>query len=173
MTEKVLVSYASKYGSTAEIAQKITQQLQKRGISVTLLPVDEVTDLEEFSAVVLGSAVYAGQWRKPAADFLKERAGELAARKVWLFSSGPTGVGKPEDLMHGWRFPENLQPVADQIQPQETAFFHGALEEEKLGFAEKLIVKGLQAPLGDYRDWERISGWAAEIADRLRKNGQV
>jgi menaquinone-dependent protoporphyrinogen oxidase len=75
--------------------------------------------------------------------------------------------------MNGWRFPDNLQPIADQIQPQETAFFHGALEEEKLGFAEKLIVKGLKAPLGDYRDWERISGWAAEIADRLRKNGQV
>ncbi len=173
MTEKVLVSYASKYGSTAEIAQKITEQLQKQGVSAILLPVDEVTDLEDYPAVIVGSAVYAGQWRKPAADFLNEKAEELAARKVWLFSSGPTGAGEPEELMNGWRFPENLQPAADQIQPWDTAFFHGALEEEKLGFAEKLIVKGLKAPLGDYRDWERISGWADEIAERLRKNGQV
>jgi menaquinone-dependent protoporphyrinogen oxidase len=123
--------------------------------------------------VVLGSAVYAGQWRKEAAAFLETHEQALAKRPVWLFSSGPTGEGDPVQLMKGWRFPEALQPIADRIQPRDIAFFHGVLDTSKLSLPEKLIVKALKAPIGDFRDWEAITTWAEGIAAALQSLNQT
>jgi menaquinone-dependent protoporphyrinogen oxidase len=116
---------------------------------------------------VIGSAVYVGQWRKEAAAFLESNEKELARRPVWLFSTGPTGNGDPVQLMKGWRFPEALQPVADRIGPRGTAFFHGALDMSRLSVPEKLIIKGIKASLGDFRDWQAIAAWSADIAAEL------
>jgi menaquinone-dependent protoporphyrinogen oxidase len=169
MNVRVLVAYATKHGATGEIAEKIGQVLSQEGVPADIRPVDQVSDLAPYGAVVLGSAVYAGQWRKEAATFLEGSEKELAARPVWLFSSGPTGEGDPVELMKGWRFPEALQPIADRIQPRDAAFFHGVLDTEELGLGEKLIVKALKAPTGDFRDWEAITAWAVDIAAALKK----
>ncbi len=164
----VLVAYATKYGATAEIAEKIGQVLRKAGFHTDVLPADRVGDLAAYRAVVLGSAVYIGQWRKEAADFLGKNERMLVERLVWLFSSGPTGEGDPVQLLKGWRFPEALQPIADRIRPRDVALFHGMLDMNKLSLAEKLIVKGIKAPVGDFRDWDAITSWAAGIADALK-----
>lgn len=95
---KVLVCAASKYGATSEIAQAVADLLAKRGLEVTVLPPQEVGAVEEFDAVVLGSAVYMGQWMKPARELAERSAAALAARPVWLFSSGPVREpAKPAD----------------------------------------------------------------------------
>ncbi len=91
---RVLVCAASKYGATGEIARAVADVLAERGCEVTVLPPEKVDAVEEFDAVVLGSAVYMGQWMKPARELAERSAGALAARPVWLFSSGP--VGEPE-----------------------------------------------------------------------------
>jgi menaquinone-dependent protoporphyrinogen oxidase len=168
MDNRILIAYATKYGATAEIAAKIGQVLQQAGVPADVLPADRVGDLTAYKAVVLGSAVYAGQWRKEAATFLEANERQLAKRPVWLFSSGPTGKGDPAQLMKGWRLPEAQQPIANRIRPRDIAFFHGVLDTKKLSLAEKLIVKGIKAPLGDFRDWESITAWAAAIADALK-----
>ena len=167
MNEKILVAYASKYGSTAEIAQAIAKTIRQAGLMVEIKPVDQVSSLETYTGVVLGSAVYAGQWRKEAAFFLKDHQEQLSEKMIWLFSSGPTGEGDPRELMDGWTFPENLEPIAEDLHPEDVTFFHGVLDEDKLGFAEKLIVKGLKAPLGDFRDWDMICRWAETIARKI------
>jgi menaquinone-dependent protoporphyrinogen oxidase len=168
MEIKVLVTYATKYGATAEIADEIGQVLCDKGLRADVLPADQAGDLSPYQAVVLGSAVYAGQWRKEAAAFLEANEQVLAGRPVWLFSSGPTGQGKPVELMKGWRFPEAQQPIADRIRPRDIAFFHGVLDMQKLNLAEKLIAKALKTPAGDFRDWEAIIPWAQSIAAELR-----
>ena len=95
---KVLVSAASKYGATREIAQPVADVLAERGCEVTVFPPDKVGAVEEFDAVILGSAVYLGQWMKPARDLAERSAGAMASRPVWLFSSGPVGEpAKPAD----------------------------------------------------------------------------
>ena len=164
MCRKVLVTYASKYGSTAQIADRISSVLESRGLDVEEMPVGKAKSAGDYKAVVLGSAVYAGQWRAEAAEWLKRNADELAKRPTWIFSSGPTGEGDPSELMNGWRLPESLEEVVEGIGPREIAFFHGNLDMDKLNFGEKLIVKAIKAPTGDFRVWDQIDSWAEEVA---------
>jgi menaquinone-dependent protoporphyrinogen oxidase len=168
MGKKVLVAYASKYGATSEIAYQIGKAIQQKGFDVEVHPAEQVEDLNLYSAIILGSAVYAGQWLREAANILTTHEQILAQSPVWLFSSGPTGEGDPVELMKGWRFPENLQPVADRIGVREIAFFSGVIDPKKLNFPEKMIIKALKAPTGDFRDWDSIESWATSIAESLQ-----
>jgi len=168
MRTKVLVAYASKYGATAEIAEKIGQVLGQAGLTVDVLPAQRVRDLKGYSAVVLGSAIYIGQWRKEAVKFLARHEKELAKRPVWLFSSGPAGEGDVVELMDGWRFPKAQQPIADRIQPRGITVFHGKVEIKKLNFIETWLLNNVHSPIGDYRDWLSIAAWAEAIAAELQ-----
>lgn len=167
MTEKILVAYASKHGATAAIAAKIAAVLEQAGHHSELRIVDRVEALDSYDAVVFGSAVYAGQWLREAGRFLEHNQGALARLPVWLFSSGPTGEGDPVELLKGWSFPEALQPIADEIGPEDIAVFGGSLDWDSLNIAEKMIVKGVKAPLGDFRDWKAVQDWAQGIATAL------
>lgn len=166
--DKVLVAYATKYGATAEIAERIGQVLRQASLDAEVLPAERVGDVQAYRAVVLGSAVYIGQWRKQAAAFLKANEQALAGRPVWLFSSGPTGEGDPVTLTQGWRLPAGLQPVADRIKPRDIAIFHGSANAQKMNFIEKWLLKNVKAPAGDFRDWDAIAAWAASIAAALK-----
>jgi menaquinone-dependent protoporphyrinogen oxidase len=171
MDVQVLVAYATKHGATAEIAERIGQVLREAGLGTDVLPADRVGDLTPYEAVVLGSGVYIGRWRKEAVKFLQANEHVLADREVWLFSSGPTGEGDPVELAQGWRFPKALQPIADRIQPRDMAVFHGALNAEKLNVIEKWMIKKVEASLGDFRDWDAITAWATAIVDVLKEAG--
>ena len=172
METRVLVAYATKYGATAGIAEKIGQVLQEAGLAVDVKPAGQAGDLAAYQAVVLGSAVYMGRWRKEAVNFLKANEKALAARPVWLFSSGPLGKGDAAELAAGWGFPKGLQPIADRIRPRDNAIFHGAVDLQKLNPLERFGFKNAQSSVGDFRDWYAIAAWAAAIAAEL-KEGQA
>jgi menaquinone-dependent protoporphyrinogen oxidase len=173
MSDKVLVAYASKYGATKEIAEKIGLVLKEAGHAVDVLPADKVSGLAAYGAVVLGSAVYIGGWRKPAAKFLRANEKTLADKMVWLFSSGPTGQGDPVELVQGWRFPKALQHIADRVKPLDIALFQGAAFPEKLSGIGRWMMKKVKAPLGDFRDWNAITVWAGTIAAKLKEKGRL
>jgi len=164
MGSKVLVAYASKYGNTAEIAEKISKVLQNAGLYTDVIPVKRIKKSTDYQAVVLGSAVYIGMWRKEAASFLKANVMDLAQKPVWLFSSGPTGAGDLEEMLEGWKFPSGLKPVADRIHPRDISVFRGAVNMQKLNGLEKWMLNRVQAAEGDFRDWENIVAWAKGIA---------
>ena len=168
MAEKILVAYASKYGATAQIAEVIALRLARSGFDAEARDVKEVTSLSGYKAVILGSGVYAGMWLKEAAGFLKAHEAELAKMPVWFFSDGPTGAGNPEELMKGWRFPEDLKPVAERIKPRDTAVFGGNVNAAKMSFLEKWVIKNVKSPVGDFRDWDMISKWAKGVAEALK-----
>jgi menaquinone-dependent protoporphyrinogen oxidase len=167
MDTQVLVAYATKRGATAEIAERIGQVLRQAGLRADVLPAERVADLSPYKAVILGSAVYIGQWRKEAATFLKTNEKTLAERPVWLFSSGPTGEGDPVQLLQGWRLPKAQQLVADRIRPRDVAVFHGALDPKKMNLIERWMIKNVKSPVGDFRDWDAIGAWAKAISDAL------
>jgi menaquinone-dependent protoporphyrinogen oxidase len=171
MDTKVLVTYASKYGATKQIAERIDEVLRQAGLQVDVYPVDGVRNLQSYRAVILGSAVYIGKWPKEAVKFLQVNEKTLTGCPVWLFSSGPTGEGDPVELVEGWRLPVELQSVADRIQPRDVAVFHGHINTDKINFIEKWAIKRLvKKPFGDFRDWEAITSWAASVAETLKKS---
>lgn len=165
-----LVTYASKHESTAEIAKAIGEVLQQIGTTtrVDVMPVEYVEDVTPYDAVVVGSAVYAGQWQPKAVEFLKKYEADLAERPVWVFSSGPTGEGDPKEMLEGWELPKALEPMIERIEPHDVVVFHGSLDPAKLNFLERLVVRGVKAPTGDFRDWDVIRGWAYNIARALQ-----
>ncbi len=169
MDQKILVTYASKYGATADIAEKIGAVLRQAGFETDISPVQTVSDLTSYQAVILGSAIYIGKWQKEAVSFLKNNEKILAKKTVWLFSSGPTGEGDPLALIDGIRLPKELQPVVGRIQPCDIAVFHGQINPQKMNLIETWAIKNLvKKPTGDFRDWDSIAAWAAKIADALK-----
>lgn len=164
---KILVTYASKRGATEEIADAIVEVLKNDGLDVILLPVSSVTSIEGYDAIILGSAVYIGQWMRDANKFVKEYLDDLSHIPTWIFSSGPTGEGNPSDLMNGFQYPEKLEPYISRINLQEAILFHGALDMTELNWLERRMIKTVEAPLGDFRNWHSIKLWAQHIADSL------
>ncbi len=167
--EKILVAYATKYGATGEIAEKIGEVLRQAGLDTDVLTADRVRDLSHYRAVVLGSATYMFRWRKEAVQFLNRHERSLVERPVWLFSSGPLSAGDPVEQLEGWRFPKAQQPIADRIQPREIVVFHGALDLAKLNPVEKWMMTKFNSPVGDFRDWDMITSWALSIAAALKE----
>jgi menaquinone-dependent protoporphyrinogen oxidase len=161
---KVLVSAASKHGATAEIAAAIGDVLRSaHDVDAAVIPPDEVTTIDGFDALVLGSAVYADHWLAPAKDLVDRAGGVLAGMPVWLFSSGPVGdPPKPEED------PVDVAEIVAATKAREHRVFAGKLVKRQLGFAEKAIVVALRVPEGDFRNWDEIRDWASEIIDSLR-----
>ena len=85
MNTKILITYATKHGATAEISDKIGEVLRHSGLNADVLPADQVTNLPSYKAVVLGSGVYAGQWCRKAAKFLKENEKTLSGQMLCRF----------------------------------------------------------------------------------------
>lgn len=168
---KILVSAASKHGATAGIAEELGQALgdalQERGIGggdgiVDVRPAEKVTSVDDYNAVVLGSAVYAGHWLKPARELVERNADTLSERPTWLFSSGPIGdPPKPEED------PVDVAGILEATKAREHRIFAGKIDKSTLGFAEKAVMLALRAPEGDFRDWEAVRQWAESIAETL------
>ena len=159
---RVLVTAASKYGATAEIAAVIAESLAGHGLEATVLSPEEVKGVDGYDAVVVGSAVYAGHWLKPARELVERHAGVLAGRPVRLFSSGPVGdPPKPEED------PVDVADLVDLTNAREHRVFAGKLVRKQLSFPERAIVSALRVPEGDFRDWTEIRQWAAGIAEAV------
>ena len=94
---RVLVAYASRYGATQGIAERIAATLRQQGIEATVEGAERAGDPAGYDAAVIGSAAYYFHWMKPAAKFVRSNAESLASRPVWLFSSGPLGTKDKDD----------------------------------------------------------------------------
>jgi len=170
MANKVLVSYASKYGSTREIAEKIGQVLAGAGLDAEVLPAGTVKEVTGYKAVVLGSAAYIGNWRKEAVAFIRKFDDELEKIPTWIFSSGPLGSGDAQVEMKGWKYPLSLEPVIERIKPRGVMVFHGTVNLKRLNFFERWIMKNMKEVRHDARRWDLIEKWAGEIAAQTNRN---
>jgi menaquinone-dependent protoporphyrinogen oxidase len=161
MKGKVLVAYATKCGSTGEIAKAIAEQLAARGFPADVKPAENVAELSGYSAVVLGSAVRFGQWLAPAADFAARFKEPLNKMPVAIFTAHIMALGETEQDRTSRE--AYIPPAVKEIQPASTAFFAGCVDPEKLSFVEKTIGRIVGSPEGDRRDWTKIRAWAAEL----------
>lgn len=163
---KVLVTAATRHGSTEEIAALIARVLRLRGMDTAELRPADVEDMSEYDAVVLGSAVYAGRWLAPACALVSRFRSELADRPVWLFSSGPLGYPLMPELAY------DASEVSTATGAIDHRLFAGKLDKSGLGRLERALVRMVRATEGDYRDFGEVSQWAAEIADTLAAAAQ-
>ena len=170
---KVLVSAASRHGATSEVAEESARGLREAlnvrggegrdGVAVEVRPPEEMNSIEDYDAVVLGSAVYAGHWLEGARELAEHHACGLSERPTWLFSVGPIGdPPKPEED------PVDVAGILEATKARGHRVFAGNLDRGKLGFAEKAIVLALWAPAGDFREWVAIRAWAKDIGAALQ-----
>jgi menaquinone-dependent protoporphyrinogen oxidase len=159
---RVLVVAASKYGATAEIASAIGERLNTHGCEATVAAPEQVASVDGYDAVVLGSAVYAGHWLKPARELVDRLGRELRSLPVWLFSSGPIGdPPKPEED------PVDVAAIVETTAARDHQVFAGKLDKRRLSFPERAITVALRVPEGDFRDWTAIRAGATTIAQAL------
>ena len=173
---KALVAYASRHGATAGIAERIAGTIASAGHSADAISVIDVDSVAGYDAYVIGSAAYMFHWLKPATSFVIRHQEVLANHPVWLFSSGPLGTDrvdeKGRDVFETSR-PKEFVRFSSLIHPQGEKVFFGAWDPDApaVGMAERFIrrmpASKTSLPAGDFRDWEAIDAWAAEIAAEL------
>lgn len=162
---RVLVVAASRHGSTDEVADQVARVLAHAGLAVERATPEHVERVEEYDALVLGSAVYFGRWLRPARDWVSRHETALGRVPLWLFSVGRIGDQAPP--VTG---PETapIDEIVRRTGARDHRFFGGVLDRSRLVWWERLVVSCLGAPEGDYRDWDEIRAWAAGIAGSLR-----
>lgn len=160
--EKVLVAYATKHGSTREIAEEIGHVLSAAGLVVDVKPAAQVRFVAPYQAVILGSALYANRWRLAARRFARKFKAQLKQKPVWLFSSGPLDHSADQGLLPPVKHAER---VLHAVSAREHVTFGGRLAEDAPGLVERLMIKAGQT--GEFRNFDRIREWAASISREL------
>jgi menaquinone-dependent protoporphyrinogen oxidase len=161
MTGSILVAYATKHGSTREVADSVAETLQQQDLDVETLPAAQVDDLSHYDGVVLGGSLYMGRWHPDALDFLKRNRSALATRSVAVFAMGPRTTEAKDVAGSQAQLGAALAKVAG-VDPFAVAVFGGVLDPRKLRFPLNRM------PASDARDWEAIHAWANELAETFR-----
>jgi len=162
----VLVTYATKTGSTAGVAQKIAEQLQQRNWKVDLMPVDQVDDLSPYQTIILGSGIRGGSFFAEANLFIEKNKTTLARKNTHLFLVCLT---MRQNTAENRRIAGSyLDPIHNQFRPKSEGLFGGVYYSENHNFMERLIMKAMNAPEGDFRRWNEIASWVDQVAKTIQ-----
>jgi len=165
VSDKVLVAYASRCGSTGGVAEAIGEVLCEGGVAADVRLAKDVTDLSGYQAVIVGSAIRMGAWLPEAMKFVETHQDVLSRIPVAYFAVCMT---LEEDTEENRRtVAAYLDPIRERVQPVDVGLFAGAMDYNKLPFIYRLIVKALKSPEGDFRDWDAIRAWAANARPAL------
>jgi menaquinone-dependent protoporphyrinogen oxidase len=161
MATRVLVAYATKMGSNAEIAEAIVAVLLDAGLEAEAVPARDVKDVDPYDAIVLGSALYAAHWQRDANRFVAKRREVLKSKPLWLWSSGP---------LDWTRAVKNLPPADNVVEIMgDVPFrahrtFGGRLDPANPAVDEQILRTH---QVGDFRDFDAIRAFARSIAEAL------
>jgi len=161
MNKRILITYATRAGSTLGVAEAIGAELKRRGLEVDIQPVTAKPALEPYDAVVLGSAIRMSSWLPEMVDFIKANQPALNRLPVALFTVHILNTGEEESSRAARQ--AYLNAVRPLLNPVAEMFFSGKIDLETLSFVDRLMVKMVKSPIGDFRDWERIRAWSASI----------
>jgi menaquinone-dependent protoporphyrinogen oxidase len=167
MGTRILVAYASRFGSTAEIAQAIGKVLQSAGLDVTVTELNLVMDLEGYNAVVIGGPLYMGKVVSEVGKFVGRHAKTLLRMPVAVFTAGTSPLS-PNPVQRE-NAQKALRSAVSPIDPIAETVFAGRLDPSKLPFFQRKMTEMVKAPIGDFRDWEAIAKWARDVANQVGK----
>ncbi len=166
--DKVLIAYASRCGSTAGVADAIGQTLRGKGASVDVRLIKDVNDLSPYKNVIVGSAIRMGRWLPEAADFVKKHCDKLGRVPAACFVVCMTMKDDtPENRSKVLAYLDPVRSEAPQMQSGNIGLFAGAVDYSKLSFVYRSVLKAKGTPEGDFRNWDAIKTWAADVAPTL------
>ncbi len=176
---KALIVYGTRGGSTAKIADEIGKVLGEQGYDVTVKDARDArgVDVSAFDLVIVGSSVWATQWKRQATGFLRRNAKKLAGKKIALFSSGMAG-DDPSKMDYANQSIAKTAAKFPAIRPLALAYFGGVVDFNSKSFVARLMAgamkkdfekKGIDTsrPV-DHRDWDTIRRWAADVAAKAK-----
>jgi len=175
MSDTVLVTYATMAGSTAGVAEAIGKTLTEQGMAVVVRPMQEVTDVTPYRAIVAGSAIQNRVWLPEAMRFMRTHQAALAKKPFASFSVCMTMTmknGQYREAIMEW-----LAPVRAIVQPMSERLFAGVLDIRKIpSFSDRLkfrisVMTGVWNE-GDHRDWNAIAAWAKDLAPQLSEHAR-
>jgi len=158
MSKKILVTYASGFGTTKEIAEYIAKVFTENELDVEVLPAADVRDIAKYNGVVLGASIRAGNLLPQAVDFASRFKHALAKVPIAAFVVCLTmqeDTDENRKIVSCW-----LNPLREIITPFDTGYFAGQLIYKHLPFSERLLAQLMKQPEGDHRDWDKIRVWA-------------
>jgi menaquinone-dependent protoporphyrinogen oxidase len=160
MTPAVLVAFATKHGSTQDVATEIAGRLCAHGIVTYTCAAAAVDGLEGYDGVVLGSALYMGRLHADGRNFLRRFRRELAARPLAVFAMGPRTLAD-ENVASSRRQLEAVLATEPALHPFASAVFGGVFDPAQHRFP----LNRMRA--SDVRDWDAIRAWADDVADHF------
>lgn len=162
-TRSVLLAYATRYGSTQEVAETIAAALRQAGLEVDLQPMQEVKRLDPYDAVLLGAAIYNTRWHPDAHQFLSKHQEALKQRPVAIFALGPLSTSEAAMLRSRHQLDKELEKYP-WLKPVALEVFVGKMDPAKLGFLERMF-----STASDHMDWEAIRAWANVLPAQLQR----
>ena len=165
---RVLIGYASRFGSTRDIAMRIADTVRTHGNAVDVRSVEEISDFDPYEAVVFGSGVYDGSWTPEATGLVRRHAAALAQKPVWLFTVGSFGDRHP--IVGGLikKEPKEISEFEQTLHPRDYRVFAGVIDLDHWPAWGRLLFKALGGHAGDNRPWSDIDSWAEEISSEIR-----
>jgi len=158
----VLLAYATRFGSTQEVAETVAASLREAGLKVDLQLMRQVESLDQYETVVLGAAIYNTKWHADAHQFLAQHQEALTQRPVAIFTLGPLSTSAAAMRNSRRQLDKELAKYR-WLKPVAVEVFAGKYDPTKpgMGFFERLL------PARDYRDWEAIRAWANALSAQL------
>lgn len=165
MKDKILVAYATRYGSTADVAEAIGDELRTMGADVDVRPVNKVQELTPYRAVVIGSPIYMGKWLPESQVFIEKNQQRLRSVPVAFFAVGLTTTDENPEVIR--KAEASMDAVRMLVTPVEAGIFPGRLESSALSLTDRAIITMIRAKTGDFRDFQVVRAWAQAVWQKI------
>ena len=165
----VLIAYASRYGATRSIAERIAARVREHGHQVVVHPTDRPVDAAMYDAVVVGSSVYNQAWLPAAQEFVRQNLDALAGRPVWMFSVGAVRNPGRWARIGARKYPQEVRGVRGYVEARDYHYFSGEFYRERVGRLGALMWTLCGGRFGDFRNWSDVDAWANGIVRALAR----